>query len=563
MPASRTRSLLRVPLPTVAATLSGWAALAGAAAAPWPWRLAIGSAAASGAAACAIWIGRRRARHAWESRLAAPSPAELAPSRRRGRTTPCTADRDVIGELLRDVRDAFDAADAVFWRVAGDGDGLVPAAAASEQSRWLVASEGTALGVIGWSAQERVAQYTPAEGAGGSLAAAPVIVRGALLGAISLHADAPLAGTPDAIKERLVRHALHLGDVVELVDTREEHERRSREGECLLAAASEFPQLRSAQELAAALCAAVLGVTGGDRAALVRWSAQSGRGRVDHVTAGWPGAVPRGVSMESLVGSACAEAMPQLWEDARLLGEESPLFATGERLRARHGLAIVPIGGRTGVLGAIVVESDEPGRLRAAELPTVRLLAAIASASIETLDDFETAEREAHTDPLTGLPNRRAFDAHFGPAIDRADRFDESVALIVCDVDEFKAVNDRHGHQVGDSVLQAIGAILQRGVRAVDLCARFGGEEFVVILPRTTRLGAVELAERLRRAIEARPLRVDGRELRITASFGIAIYPATVTSRDDLLAAADRALYTAKRDGRNCVRCADATAVFD
>ena len=564
MPAPRARSLLDLAVPATLGAVTGGAAFVAAAPAVGVWPAVAGGGATVLGTIGAAWVAGRRAGGRPPTAASVPATREhgTPAARRRTRPTPPPGDHDAVVEFLRDVRDALGAADAVFWRVAVNGEGLVPEAAA-EGAHWAETRDETALGVIAWSAQERVAQYVPGEPGSDALAVAAVTARGGLLGALSVHAAAPFAATPDDIRTRLVRHALRLGDLVDLVDTRTAHERQSRQRQQLLAAATEFPAIRSPQELAAALCAAVLEVTAADRAALVRWCPETARGRVDHVTAGWAGSVPRGVVRESLVGEACAEAVPQLWEDARRLGTESPLFAGGERLRPRQALAIVPIAGRRGVLGAVVIESDHSGRLRAAELPSVRLLAAIASASIEALDEFEAAEREAYTDPLTGLPNRRAFDAHFGPSIDRADRFDEPVALIVCDVDDFKAVNDRHGHQIGDGVLQAIGATLQRGVRAVDLCARFGGEEFVIILPRTARLGAVELAERLRRAIEARPLRVEGRELRVTASFGVAIYPASVTSRDDLLAAADRALYAAKRDGRNCVRCADATAVFD
>jgi diguanylate cyclase (GGDEF)-like protein len=269
------------------------------------------------------------------------------------------------------------------------------------------------------------------------------------------------------------------------------------------------------------------------------------------------------VTEGSFTALACAEALPQLWEDTRLHDGGTPVFGPTEPQRALGALGVVPIVGRGGVLGAVVVETTEPRTLGVTELRSIKLLTALAAVSIETVDDFAAAERAANTDKLTGLPNRRAFEAQFGPALDRADRFGEPLALLICDIDLFKAVNDAHGHEVGDSMLRMIGATLQRGTRAVDSCARYGGEEFVVLLPRTNRVGAMEFAERLRRAIELRPLRVQGRELSVTASFGIAVYPASVTSRDELLAAADRALYQAKRDGRNCVRCADATAVFD
>jgi diguanylate cyclase (GGDEF)-like protein len=563
LPASRPRPLVSpLLLPGALTALAGGAALGAAAviSAPWPARIVAALAAAAAGPGTARWLGDRAARRQWLARHAEAQYQE-APAARRARATPSSAPRDVLVELLRDVRDALGADDAVFWRVAAGGNALVAAATAGDGSPFDASYDAATLEVIAWSAHERVAQYRVEPG--GALAAAPVLSRGAVVGALSVHAAAALRGTADELRARLLRHALHVGDVADLIETRVEHERQSRHSQQLLAAANEFQVSRSPAELAAALCTAALAVGGVQRAALVRWSHDEGAGRVEYLTAGHDAAAPRAVAAESLVGGVCREGLPQLWEDARRLDSGTLLFGPGERPRTIGSLGVVPITGHGRVLGALVLESDEAGALTAQALRAVRLLVGLASVSIETLDDFEAAERRAHTDQLTGLPNRRAFDAQFGAALDRADRYGEPVAVIMCDVDRFKGVNDTHGHQVGDRVLQTVGAALKLGVRAVDSCARLGGEEFVVLLPRTGRAGALELAERLRRAVEARAIRVDGRELRVTASFGVAVFPTSVTARDDLLPAADRALYQAKRDGRNCVRCADATAVID
>jgi diguanylate cyclase (GGDEF)-like protein len=300
-----------------------------------------------------------------------------------------------------------------------------------------------------------------------------------------------------------------------------------------------------------------------DRAALVRWDRVAGSGRIEgacgyrRVAAGLP------VDGGSLVGTVCHEGLPRAWDDARLLGADAAVFCAAEPPRTLGSVGIVPIVGRDGVTAAVVLESETPGAIRTRDLRSVKLLAAMSGVSLDTLGDFEIAEREANTDQLTGLPNRRALEAQFGRALDRADRFGETLAVVVCDVDHFKRVNDSYGHEAGDDVLREVARTLQRGVRAVDLCVRFGGEEFMLLLPHTGPAGAVELAERLRRGVEARPVRASGRELHVTASFGIAVYPATVTTRDDLFAAADRALYQAKAEGRNCVRCPGATPALD
>jgi diguanylate cyclase (GGDEF)-like protein len=139
------------------------------------------------------------------------------------------------------------------------------------------------------------------------------------------------------------------------------------------------------------------------------------------------------------------------------------------------------------------------------------------------------------------------------------DRFGGTSSLILVDIDHFKQVNDTYGHEAGDAVLRQVAKTLGDGVRAVDICARFGGEEIAILLPQTPVIGATELAERLRRSIADRPVNHEGTAIRVSASFGIAGYPETVPHGDWLFPAADKALYNAKADGRNCVKSLVAT----
>jgi diguanylate cyclase (GGDEF)-like protein len=201
------------------------------------------------------------------------------------------------------------------------------------------------------------------------------------------------------------------------------------------------------------------------------------------------------------------------------------------------------------VVGALVIEGDEPEEVRPAERSNLSTLASLAAAGLEV-------SRQARTDSLTGLYNRRAFDEQMRRTLDEADRFGLSVSLIVGDVDFFKRINDVHGHEAGDAVLRHVARTFQETVRAVDVCARYGGEELAVLLPHTALAGAAELAERLRRAIEGRPVPAAPSPISVTASFGVACYPETSRSREGFFASADMALYQAKRDGRNRVRWA-------
>ena len=184
-----------------------------------------------------------------------------------------------------------------------------------------------------------------------------------------------------------------------------------------------------------------------------------------------------------------------------------------------------------------------------------------ASIALENARLHRLVERQANTDGLTELPNRRHFEEALEGEISRAERFGGSLALILADLDDFKQVNDRYGHQAGDDVLQTFADILRATVREIDLPARYGGEEFAVLLPQTDLEGAHRLAERLCKALAARPMPAHpGSLVAVTASFGVAAFPDSPTPAA-LFAAADEALYRAKRAGKNCVVAADAGTI--
>jgi diguanylate cyclase (GGDEF)-like protein len=195
----------------------------------------------------------------------------------------------------------------------------------------------------------------------------------------------------------------------------------------------------------------------------------------------------------------------------------------------------------------------------AAERDLFAYLAGQATLSIENVDLHETVQQQAVTDELTGLVNMRRFQERLEGEIERADRFGNPLSLVMLDIDRFKAVNDTYGHQQGDKVLIEVARVLRRVSRDVDLPARYGGEEMAVVLPQTDLIGAEQQAERIRAAIESMTIqRLDGGGLLpITASFGVASFPSEAGDRMSLIAAADAALYRAKRGGRNRVERAE------
>ena len=169
-----------------------------------------------------------------------------------------------------------------------------------------------------------------------------------------------------------------------------------------------------------------------------------------------------------------------------------------------------------------------------------------------------TLAQLSSVDALTGLRARRYLDEVLNVEFLRARRYRTPLALVMADLDHFKRINDDSGHPAGDSVLRELGALFLTLVRRTDIAGRYGGEEFLLIHPQSTATGAATMAERLREAVEAARFETPDGTLRVTLSLGVAEYDRHMTSPRDLIAAADRALYAAKRSGRNRVMVASA-----
>jgi diguanylate cyclase (GGDEF)-like protein len=174
--------------------------------------------------------------------------------------------------------------------------------------------------------------------------------------------------------------------------------------------------------------------------------------------------------------------------------------------------------------------------------------------------ELEDLEESAMLDPLTGLANRREFAHRLGEECSRLARYGGPLALIMVDIDNFKQINDRFGHPTGDAVLLEVADVLRATLRATDLAVRYGGDEFAVVLPQTSKTEAFAVAEKLRLVMEttafAHLSAGGGASVEVLISVGVAAAGGPVPSPDDLLEAADRALYRAKQNGRNQVRLA-------
>ncbi len=165
-------------------------------------------------------------------------------------------------------------------------------------------------------------------------------------------------------------------------------------------------------------------------------------------------------------------------------------------------------------------------------------------------------KRLSITDELTDLFNYRHLQQRLDDEIHRAERYGKRLSFLMLDIDDFKRVNDTHGHRVGDQVLSVVGQVLKATVREVDIVARYGGEEFSVILPETDAPGAFIAAEKVREAVSLHRFRDADDEpiIHVTISIGLASFPSHATDKESLLRAADDALYHAKATGKDRVR---------
>jgi diguanylate cyclase (GGDEF)-like protein len=232
--------------------------------------------------------------------------------------------------------------------------------------------------------------------------------------------------------------------------------------------------------------------------------------------------------------------------------DRSPLAPCGVCGAIDADVACEPLVSGSEIIGTLLVA--HAGQISDREHEALRDSARRAAPILATQRELARAEERSVSDALTGLPNRRAAEEALRRMVAQAGRSLSPLGVVLLDLDRFRVLNDLHGHSHGDKALAAVGRLLSASIRASDFAARFGGEEFVLLLPETDRQGSIELAEKLRRQIERTALVPTGP---ITASFGVAGLPEDAVDPDELVRKADRALYMAKAQGRNRVESAD------
>ncbi len=309
--------------------------------------------------------------------------------------------------------------------------------------------------------------------------------------------------------------------------------------------------------LARSACEAAQTACDSDGALAALWDSESEQGTVLSVAGDLPveleGAPVGGA--ESHLGLALRTATVLPREHAKAWGELPPFL---RNVRAPVGSFIVaPMLEREVAIGALAVSYERARAFRDSDIRRLEILARFVGPGLRNAAQYASLSVEAKVDPLTGLANRRGLEERLRSEMVAAEPGHVSLALVLVDLDRFKEVNDRYGHEAGDAALRTVAGVVEDSIRPGDAAGRWGGEELLVILPGAPLRVAEEVAERIRSGVERAALFWQGREVPVRVSAGVSAFPEAVPRPHQLLASADAALYHAKRGGRNTVAVAE------
>lgn len=394
-------------------------------------------------------------------------------------------------------------------------------------------------------------EYVSADSDITSLAVVPIAQDGAVTGVVAAGGLPAHPITPQAF-EFLIAFARQLGIAAQNAALYEEQRRSHEEMQVLYETAKAVSGTLDLRTMLDSLVSVTCRAFGYENSAVVIADPETGDLIVEAAYGHQPSVVgtrlPAGTG---IVGWVTRTGTPLMVDDVL----KDPRYHRADE-RTRSELA-VPLIAEGKVIGALNMESARLAAFGPRDLRLLTTLASYAVVAIQNARLYEHARRLAITDGLTELYNHRYLHETLERILERARRDGRPVGLIMLEIDQFKRYNDSYGHKSGDEALRTVAGILRRGSRPSDIVARYGGDEFMVVLPGATRAAAHETAERLRRAVEAYPLVLTGEVITtVTLSVGVAVFPQDASTVDLLIDAVDRAQYIAKRSGGNRVHVA-------
>ncbi len=262
---------------------------------------------------------------------------------------------------------------------------------------------------------------------------------------------------------------------------------------------------------------------------------------------------------QDLAGWVAQTGRLVLWPDPSPNQRYSPPLDIFDNTEVRS-LICVPLRSKGKCLGVLEIrrKGHEIEPFKEEDLTTIAVISDYAAISLENARNFQRIQELTITDDLTTLFNVRHLHTLLETEILRSARYRKQFSMIFLDLDHFKAVNDNHGHIHGSQLLRETAEVIKTHIRTVDYASRYGGDEFVILLPETPKSEAVHIAERLREEIEKNTFLTDkGLQVHFTASFGVATYPEDAQTKEDLIKMADDAMYKVKNTTRNSVACAE------
>ena len=375
--------------------------------------------------------------------------------------------------------------------------------------------------------------------------AVPLLVRNQVVGVLDCQSDEANFFDSDTI-DLLTLFSTQASIALQNAQLHSEERRRAAQLEAINALSRNTTAVLDVDELLEKSCETILQAFPVDHVAILLLEEKSLvlRAHKGKLTLRFPerGEIPPGTG---LTQRAVESRRPIVENDVSAVAGYVPGFA---ETRSEMCLPLISTGETIGVL---TLESTKPGAFTANDVQPLESVADICAAAIQNARYFDRIRQMAYVDGLTGIFNRRYFEMRVTEEIERARRYDNTLSLVMVDIDHFKRLNDEFGHLLGDEVLRQVSNVFGQNLRKSDIVCRYGGEEFVLVMPQTPSEQAGSATDKLRKTVEnwtfpgvARP---------VTISAGVATFPADGDDRDGLVAAADRALYAAKQGGRNRV----------